>query len=190
MPKFRPGLLAVLALVFVSPGFALRENHELTMARLYYEEGDYDRACVHFQNLILRPGEAGLSGDALYGYARSHEQAWGLDARARGLYRLSLFYYRGEGQGGGPSYAAAGLKGGAAPDEQEAAVLLRELREDIVEERKARFYRGADWLYDFFSRFSLFQWKIIVSLAMTLPLFIGILILSSKRPRRPPEAGK
>ncbi|MDR2135236.1 MAG: hypothetical protein LBO76_01330 [Treponema sp.] len=171
---------AVFAFFLVPFCLAAQENHELTLANLYYDADDYAKACTHFQNLILWHGEAGFSGTMFYRYAYSHERLRGLDATALKIYALSLYYFRQEGRPDSPyaRYAAGKLKS-APPDPDSAAALLEELRAGIDEERKTLFYRRADRIYSFFSRFSLFQWKIIASLAMTIPLFAGILILQA-----------
>jgi hypothetical protein len=169
-------------------GLAAQESHELTLATLYYQADDYAKAYTHFQNLILRHSE--FSGDTLYRYAYSHERLRGLDATAMRIYALAWYRFHHEGQSDSPyaRYTADKLKNGSpfgeAVDEAEAAALLEELRAGIDAERKAQFHRHVDRIYGFLSRFSLFQWKIIASLAMTLPLFIGIVVLRTKKSSR------
>jgi hypothetical protein len=180
-------VLCVLALFLVSTGLSAQENHELKLANLYYDEDDYAKAYTHFQNLILW-GSAEFSGDVFYRYAYSHEQARGLDAPALTIYALSLHYFQKEGRADSlyARYAANKLGNGFTNlDDAAAAVLLEELRAGIDGERKALLYRRVDRLYGFFSRFSLFQWKIIASLAMTIPFFIGIVILKLRENPHP-----
>jgi hypothetical protein len=181
----------VFTLFLVSTGLAAaQESHELTLATLYYNADDYAKAYTHFQNLILWHGDTEFSGDTLYRYAYSHERLRGLDATAMRIYALSLYRFHHEGQSDSPyaRYAADKLKTGSpfgeAADEAEAAALLEELRAGIDAERKAQFHRRVDRIYGFFSRFSLFQWKLIASLAMTLPLLIGIVVLRAKKSSR------
>jgi hypothetical protein len=174
-----PGLLGAL------PG---QEAQDLTLANRYYDADDYGRAYVYFQNLILRRREAGdeLSGDTLYRYAYSHERIRGLDERALTLYALSR--RRNEQEGRRDStyavYAANKLKANESPllnlDDAEAAALMAELRETINQERKIRFYRYVDRFYQFFSRFSPFQWKLIASAAAAIPFLFGMILLKIK----------
>jgi hypothetical protein len=176
----------LFALFLGSTAFAAQESHELTLANLYYDNDDYAGAYTHFQTVILRDGGPGLSGDTLYRYADTYEHLRGLDATARGIYALSLYYFQQEEQSDSSyaRHAAGKLKGASPPpDDTAAAALLEELRAGIEGERKARFYRGVDRLYGFFSRFSLFQWKIIASLGLSIPLFIGLglMVLTKKK---------
>jgi hypothetical protein len=174
-----PGLLGALA---------GQEAQDLTLANRYYDADDYSRAYVYFENLMLRRQEAGdgPSGDTLYRYAYSHEQIRGLDARALTLYALSR--HRNEQEGRRDSvyaaYAANKLKTNGSPllnlDDGEAAALMAELRESVNRERKIRFYRYADRFYQFFSRFSPFQWKLIASAAAAVPFLFGVILLKIK----------
>ncbi|MDR0730198.1 MAG: hypothetical protein LBF63_00905 [Treponema sp.] len=186
MSKIVPVFAVVFALFFVSTGLPAQENHELKLANLCYDKDDYAGAYTHFQNVILWHGDTGVSGDMLYRYAYSCERLWGLDATALRIYALSLYHFQKKEQLDLPyaQYAAAKLKNSFPNlDNTAAAMLLEELRTGIEGERKARFYRHIDRFYDFFSRFSFFQWKIIISLIMTLPFFIGLAVLTRKQPR-------
>jgi hypothetical protein len=178
MPKVCLRSYAVLALFLVAVVSGARESHELRLANLYYDEDNYDKASAHFQNLILRPGTV-LSGEVIYRYAYSWEQTRGLNEGALEIYNLARYYLEQEGQSNSryALSAAAKLKDTSSLEPDEAAALLGKLRTGIEEDRKARLYGRVDRLYDFFSQFSLFQWKIIVSLFMTIPFFIGILVL-------------
>jgi hypothetical protein len=172
-------------LFLVSTGLAAQESHELKLANLYYDNDDYAGAYTHFQNVILWHGTAGISGDTFYRYAYTYERLRGLDGTASRIYTLALYHFQKEGQADSPyaRYAATKLKNSFPnPDDTTAAMLLEELRAGIDGERKALFYRRIDRLYDFFSRFSLFQWKLIASLVMTVPFFIGLVVLTRKRP--------
>jgi hypothetical protein len=183
MAKARLMFRTVLTLFLVSTALAAQENHELRLANLYYDEDDYGKAYTHFQNLILRPGDTGLSGDIFYRYAYSREQISGLDEKTLDIYALAL-YHLGQEKQEDHRYAlsaAAKLKNTPSLTPDEAAALLEELRAGIEGERKARFYGRVDRLYNFLSQFSLFQWKIIASLSMTIPFFIGILVLKRKK---------
>jgi hypothetical protein len=165
-----------------------QEARELGLANRYYEADDYGRAYVYFQDLLLRQGREGRdpSGDALYRYAYSYERLRGLDRGALDIYALSRYWNEREGRRDAlyAQYAAAKLRAAGSSlitlREGEAAALMAELRENITRERKTRFYRQADRLYDFFSRFSLFQWKLIASAAALVPLLAGIIILKIK----------
>jgi hypothetical protein len=164
-------------------------GQDLNLANRYYDMDDYSRAFVHFQDLILLAGRDGtiLSGDNLYRYGYCYERLRGLDGTALTIYALSRYYNGKEGRQNSPyaEYAAGKLKAGQSPllnlDAGEAASLMAGLRETINQERKNRLYRYVDRLYGYFSRFSLFQWKIIISAAAALPLLIGIVAFRAKK---------
>jgi hypothetical protein len=181
MPKAYPRFCAVLALFLVAAVLDAQESHELRLANLYYDENNYYKASTHFQNLILQ-SNAILSGEIFYRYAYSWEQIRGLDEGVLEIYTLARYYFEQEDQSNSRYALSAGakLKNTLPLEPDDAAALLTKLRTGIEEDRKARFYSRVDRLYDFFSQFSLLQWKIIVSLFMTIPFFIGILVLRYK----------
>ncbi|MDR1046216.1 MAG: hypothetical protein LBL64_00430 [Treponema sp.] len=178
MPKACLRFYTALALFLVSAVLGARESHELRLANLYYGEDNYDKASTHFQNLILQ-SQTVLSGEIFYRYAYSREQTRGLDEGALEIYALARYYLEQEGQSNSryALSAAAKLEHSPSLEPDDAAVLLEKLRTGIEEDRKARLYSRVDRLYGFFSQFSLFQWKIIASLFMTIPFFIGVLVL-------------
>jgi hypothetical protein len=159
------------------------ENWDSRMADLYYDRDDYGRAYGLYEDLILRQETAGGKGfgDILYRYGYCYEQIRGFDNTALNIYALSLYYNEREETGSKYTlYAGAKLARldfSQNLDEGAAASILTELRDSITKERKAPLYRWVDRIYSFFSRFSIFQWKIIVSLIMLIPFFTGILIL-------------
>jgi hypothetical protein len=169
------------------------QAQDLKLANRFYDEDDYSRAFVHFQDLILLAGRGGgtLSGDTLYRYGYCYERIRGLDDTALAIYALSRYYNGKEGRQhtAYAQYAAGKLKTSKSPllnlGDEEAASLMAGLRETINQERKNRLYRHADRLYGYFSWFSLFQWKIIISAAAALPLLIGIVAFLTKGKKRP-----
>jgi hypothetical protein len=157
------------------------ERGNWRMADLYYGRDDYGRAYELYEEMILRGDGGEAFGDVLYRYGYCYEQTRGLDNRALKIYALSRYYNEREGAASRYlPYAGAKLEGRdpyPGLDEGAAASALAELRESINGERKAPLYGGADRVYSFLSRFSVFEWKIIVSLAMLIPFFAGIAIL-------------
>ncbi|MDR3247278.1 MAG: hypothetical protein LBT39_00705 [Treponema sp.] len=202
MGKLAAGAIFVLLPVFAALG--AQENQELKLANRYYDQADYSRAYVHYQNMILGDAESwnrgkGSAGDIFYRYASCYEQIREFETQAAGLgwiartgYALSLFYYEREGRENAPNAqsAAARLKNSprspAPPDETAAALLLEELRESISRERNAYLYSRTGRVDDFrpllslFSRLSIFQWKIAVTVAMAVIFLIGILVFKGK----------
>jgi hypothetical protein len=190
LPK--PGFLSRLFLVFfVSAVLEAGENGDLRLADLHYDRDDYGRARELYEHSLLRED---LSGDTLYRYGYSYEQTRGLDSTALKIYALSRYYNGREGRSATKygQYAAAKLEAVLADDppgdldEGAAAALLEDLRDSIRRERKTRFYRWVDRIYPLISRFSLFRWKLIASLAMFIPFLAGVLILGLRgRGNRP-----
>ncbi|MDR1107887.1 MAG: hypothetical protein LBL19_02510 [Spirochaetaceae bacterium] len=179
MNKLFPLTLLVL---FISPLLEAGESRNPNLADRYYDSDNYGQAYELYQHMILREDPDKLSADTFYRYGYSYEQTRGLDGTALKIYALSRCWYGKEGRADSKYalYAEAKLAGRGSFGEfndETAAAILTELRDSINRERKAYFYGGADWIYSIFSRFSLFQWKIILSLAVLIPFFIGILIL-------------
>jgi hypothetical protein len=180
MNLLKPGLFSrVILAFFVTALLEAGESRDLGLADLHYDRDDYSRAYELYEHSILR-GEV-PSGDTLYRYAYCYEQTRGLDSTALKLYSLSRYYNGRDGRADTKygHYADAKLKDHPAAylDEGSAAALLEELRDSINRDRKTYFYRWVDRIYPFLSRFSVFQWKIIASLVMTVPFFAGLLIL-------------
>jgi hypothetical protein len=188
MSKLFPLLLFVF---FISPVLEAGESRDRGMGDLYYDSDNYQQAYELYQHMILREDPDKLSGDIFYRYGYSYEQTRGLDDTALKIYALSRYWYGKEGRGDSKyaGYAEAKLGGRGSFgefDDERAASLLAEIRDLINKERKAYFYGGAEWIYSIFSRFSFFQWKIILSLAVLIPFFVGILILGFRgRESRP-----
>jgi hypothetical protein len=181
-----------MLLVFLAaPVLEAGESRNLKLADMYYDSDNYKQACELYQYMILREDPDKLSADTFYRYGYSYEQTRGLDGTALKIYALSRCWYGKEGRGDSKYalYAEAKLEGRGSFGEfndETAASILAELRDSINSERKAYFYGGADWVYSIFSRFSLFQWKIILSVTVLIPFFIGILILGLRgRESRP-----
>jgi hypothetical protein len=166
---------------FMSPVLEAGESRNLNLANLYYDSDNYKQAYDLYQYMILKEDPDTLSGDTFYRYGYSYEQIAGLDDTALKIYALSRYRYGKEGRTNSEYalYAEAKLEGRSFGefDDETAASILAELRDSATRERKALFYRGADWVYSISSRFNAFQWKIILSLAVLFPFFIGILIL-------------
>jgi hypothetical protein len=169
-----------------------QETDRVKRANLYYDQDDYGRAYVHYQDLIV---DNVLSGEILYRYGYSYEQIRDFDEIAMKIYALSRYYFERESRENVTYalYAAHKLVDNPALarlDETAAALLLKELRESIDKERKARLYRFSVTLPQPFSsflllfsskfRFSIFQLKVAISIAMTLPFIIGVLVLKGK----------
>jgi hypothetical protein len=182
LPKPGP-VFRIFLIFFASAVLGAGESWDLKLADLYYSRDDYTRAYELYEYSVLQG--KGLSGDMLYRYGYCYEQTRGLDGTALKIYALSLYYNRKEGRAGAVYglYADAKLKGDPAwdLDDGAAAAILGELRDQIDQERRAVFYRWVDRWYPFFTRFSVFQWKIIASLIMLIPFFAGILILGFSR---------
>jgi hypothetical protein len=179
MDKLRPLVFLVLFIPAVLEG---GENRDGSLADLYYDDDNYSQAYELYQYMILRQNPEALSGDLFYRYGYSYEQTRGLDGTALKIYALSRYYNEKEGRSNSKyaRYAEVKLGGRGSlgeMDDETAASTLAELRDLIHGERKAFFYGGADWVYSIFSRFSIFQWKIILSFAMLIPFAAGILIL-------------
>ncbi|MDR1972447.1 MAG: hypothetical protein LBQ46_11070 [Treponema sp.] len=185
--KPRAALLLSFIFVFLVPGLLeAGESWNLALGNLYYDRDDYQRAYGFYQHVILGDGE--LSGDTLYRYGYSYEQIKGLDETALKIYALSRYHHGKEEQLNSKYALYAAAKLGSSPllDDRAAAALLAELREGIDGERKAYLYRGVDRLYGLFSRFSFFQWKLIASALLLIPLLAGAGILWVKgRASRP-----
>jgi hypothetical protein len=176
------GLPVVIFALFLVSAAGARENHELTLANLHYDRDDYAGAYTRFQNAILW-GDGEISGDTFYRYAYSREQLRGPDDTALQIYALALYRFGKEGRADSryARYAAAKLGNDSGDlDDAAAAALLEELRAGINGERKVLFHRRLDRVYGFLSRFSLFQWKIIASLAAVVPFLTGIVVLALK----------
>ncbi|MDR0400171.1 MAG: hypothetical protein LBH51_04440 [Treponema sp.] len=176
--RFPPIFLAVFLLpVMLEAG----EWGDHYLAGLYYNSGNYSRAFDLYQGMILRQDAEELSGDILYRWGSCYEQIRGLDETALKIYALSWYYSEKAGRFEGDSFRAVikleeqGMFGGL--DDESAASTLAELRTLIENEQKSSFYVQADRFYAFFSRFSIFQWKILLSLAMFIPFLAGILTL-------------
>ncbi|MDR3173542.1 MAG: hypothetical protein LBU19_04765, partial [Treponema sp.] len=156
-------------------------NGDIRLADLYYDNDDYSRAYELYQHSVLRREPDTLSGDIFYRYAYSYEKTRGLDSTALKICALSWYYNKKEGRADAKYtlYAGAKLKDDPAweLDDRAAASILEELRDSINKERKTPFYRWVDRIYSFLSRFSVFQWKIIASLAALVPFLIGVLVL-------------
>jgi hypothetical protein len=177
LPKPGP-VFRVLFIFFAAVLLEAGESRDLALADLYYDQDDYGRAYELYEHSVLR---GMVSGDTFYRYAYCYEQTRGLDDIALKIYALSRYYNGVAGRSGTKYslYAEAKLKNGPIGDLDEgtAAALLAELRDSITMERKTYFYRWVDRIYPLLSRFSVFQWKIIASLAMLIPFFAGVLIL-------------
>jgi hypothetical protein len=172
-----------------------QEADRVKQADLYYDQDDYSRAYVRYQDLIT---DNVLSGKILYRYGFSYEQIRDFDETAAKIYALSGHYFEREG-GENVDYALFAAHklihnpALAHLDGPTAAALLTELRESIDRERKASLYRFSITLPQPFSsflllvsskfRFNMFQFKIAVSIIMTLPFIIGVLILMGKERR-------
>jgi hypothetical protein len=182
----------VFFIFFVTAVLGALENWDSRMAGLYYDRDDYGRAYGLYEDLVLRQETAGEKdfGDILYRYGYCYEQIRGFDNTVLNIYALSLYYNEREGTGSkytlyaGTRLARLGFSRNL--DGETAASALTELRDSITKERKAPLYGGADRIYSFFSRFSIFQWKIIVSLIMLIPFFTGILILGLRERKSRP----
>lgn len=176
---------------FVSAALGAGENRDLRLADFHYDRDEYGRAYELYQQSILR-GQNGLSGDTLYRYGYSYEQTRGLDDTALKIYALSLYYNQKEEHSGTKYALYAGAKLKDKPlrelDDRTAASILEELRTSIRREGKTYFYQWVDRIYPLISRFSVFQWKIIASLAMLIPFFIGVLILWFRQRKNRPGA--
>jgi hypothetical protein len=175
----------LLFIFFASAALGAGESRDLRLADYYYDRDEYSRAYELYQQSVLRQERGGLSGDTLYRYAYSYEQTRGLDDTALKIYALSWYYNKKEGRPGAKYalYAGAKLKDNSVrePDDGAAVSILEELRASIGRERKTYFYGWVDRIYPLISRFSVFQWKIIASLAMLIPFLGGTLILWFRR---------
>jgi hypothetical protein len=171
----------VFFVFFISAVLEAGENRDLKLADFHYDDDDYVQAYGLYQQCILRQKAENLSGDVLYRYGYCYEQTRGLDNIALKIYALSKYYNKKREWSNTKYalYANAKLKDDPAweLDDGAAASILGELRDIINKERRAYFYGWVDRIYPFLSRFSIFQWKIIISLTALVPFFIGVLIL-------------
>jgi hypothetical protein len=145
---------------FLVPVLGAQVNDELKLADAYYDLEDYSRAYVHYQNLILKKT---VSGDILYRYGSCREQIRGPDEATLNIYALAGQYR-------------------ASPED----TLLEELRGSIDAERRAYLY-NRDAFHLFTSKFSVFQWKIIASIVVTIPFLIGMMVLGRGGENRRPK---
>jgi hypothetical protein len=183
-PAKKKAFLRIFFIFFTAALAGAGESRDLKLADRCYDNDDYGRARELYQQFILQRNSDALSGDTLYRYGYSYERTRGFDNIAVKIYALSLYYNKKEGRADSKYALYAGAKLTDNParelDDGAAASILEELRDSINKERKTYFYRWADRIYSFLSRFSVFQWKIIASLAALVPFFIGALVLGRR----------
>jgi hypothetical protein len=179
-PAKKTAFFRVFFVFFTAALLGAGESRDLILADRCYDNDDYGRAYELYQQVILRQDPDGISGDTLYRYGYSYERTRGLDNIAVKIYALSVYYNKKAGRADSKYALYAGAKLADDParelDDRAAAAVLEELRDSINKERKTHYYRWVDRIYVFLSRFSVFQWKIIASLAALVPFFTGVLV--------------